>query len=718
MARNWRILRKSALTWAGWAAISVGSVGSVAAMWGSGCSGTPPRPELAATPNARDDGEASPGDDSETADKPLELGPITKDSQREHPAGFAWRIDGPGQAPEKIAIGEAEARGYTVVDLGDDWVPYIFSNKTPGLEDASPNRYRETYIGLANDRFDSDGQKLGKHAHNYLELYGIPPTLTVLLEEWQQQEPLETCLSEAGYDPAVFTRYAGSIPYYRGKERRFKSPARWSFAQLSKVMRKAKLDPKKPADVAAAAEHPKTQAAYKRWRESQDPLDVITQAQIRFRCERLFERAGGRGTFKAGEFDSETTHALAAFEKKHNIMGWGHFTKENIAALALNPQEVVHARLVRSVQERVVSAAGIVEDGSAAQWQPDFRWKDAKGHEHPLRNVVEESSQAALTTLGLTTSEQARQSLAALSDLGDGGFDELLVAIKLPPPPAYYGPSMEFEAVIDRGDVWYDFPFDEEGNRLSQPRRRFPHLTLYVKHLEQRIPLIHWRTTIGSWRSELKEGEVYFKYKDSDVGPRVWKDIFAGPTWIPPASTPAEELLARKWIDGGLQTVVSYDETGPGYRSAYGLVAAFHIRQVFDAEGNIKAELDNQIRTHGSVDYMSILRRYSHGCHRLYNMNAVRMFSFILRHSDYIRHGQVPVGFARLFEHEGVEYRIKIDTRGYRYELARPIPITVTEGRIKGKRKKPYEEYKKKPGQLYDEDFEQLRELDLPTFGL
>ena len=45
------------------------------------------------------------------------------------------------------------------------------------------------------------------------------------------------------------------------------------------------------------------------------------------------------------------------------------------------------ARLQRVVLERVVSAAGIVEDGSAAQWKSDFRWKDADGNELPLRST-------------------------------------------------------------------------------------------------------------------------------------------------------------------------------------------------------------------------------------------------------------------------------------------------------------------------------------------
>jgi hypothetical protein len=79
-----------------------------------------------------------------------------------------------------------------------------------------------------------------------------------------------------------------------------------------------------------------------------------------------------------------------------------------------------------------------------------------------------------------------------------------------------------------------------------------------------------------------------------------------------------------------------------------------------------RAELDNGLRTHGSVDYMSILRRFSHGCHRLYNMDAVRLFSFVLLHRAYTRQGQQDVGVRRNLDVEGKTYNMKIDTRGYK----------------------------------------------------
>jgi hypothetical protein len=365
--------------------------------------------------------------------------------------------------------------------------------------------------------------------------------------------------------------------------------------------------------------------------------------------------------------------------------------------LALSQPESLHRRLLRVVDERTVAGAGILEDGSAAKWKPSFRWTDSQGKEHPLRDMVSEARAAVTAALDLATPESARKQLDRLGDLSGGNFDNLLVAVKLPPPPEYYTENMKFDVVIDRGDVWYDFPFDAEGNRLAQPRERYPHFTLYAVTGEQKIPLVHWRTTIGSWRSEMYNGVEHYKYKESDVGDRVWKDIVAAPVWIPPATTPPRELLKRKWKDGKVRTLVNYAEFGPSYTSAYGLVAAYNIKEIKNADGTWKADFDNGVRVHGSVDYMSILRRFSHGCHRLYNMSAVRMFSFILAHREFTREGQIKLGFGREFQHEGATHKISLKTRGYRYGLAEPIPVHVLEGRIRGDRKSPVDGYIPKP---------------------
>ena len=146
----------------------------------------------------------------------------------------------------------------------------------------------------------------------------------------------------------------------------------------------------------------------------------------------------------------------------------------------------------------------------------------------------------------------------------------------------------------------------------------------------------------------------------------------------------AEAIWPFKVLDRkvGPVTVVNTDVMGPGYQSAYGLVMGIHI----DPK---RGGFDNQIRTHGSVDYTSIARRFSHGCHRLVNNRAVRLFDFVLRHRRFRRIGDVPMNLKKRFEVEGETYRYAIKTRGYYYELGEPIPIDVLEGRVMGEVKKP-----------------------------
>lgn len=695
----------------------LGSLAFLAVFSGACSTGPGDKPVDPADGAEQSDGSSKGSGD--VASTPLEVdldpGPITKTSLREHPLGNAWIFDPERfEQPREVAISQAEARGYTVIDLSDSWVPYIFTHQTPGLEDRSENAYASRYVDLANDRTDHDGDALADHEHNYLELYGIPPTLSVVLAEWRELPAIEQCLSEAAYDGSHFDPSVGTIAYSPSKKVRAKRLSAWKWAKtkLEKDMRKAGLTAEVDAgNYAAAADVEDLRKTYANFRALDREVQIIRNAQIRFRCEKLFNEHDGLGKFTLGDFDGATTHALANFEKKHDVMGWGHFTSDNLAVLALSPRAAVHARLVRVLTERVVSAAGIVEDGSARDWKPDFVYSDADGQEHPLRDLTTEFSTAAIAALGLEDPETALAKLEQLEQLAaDGDSLELLVAIKLPELPDYYASNMEFSAVIDRGDVWYDFPWDEEGNQSSQPRKLHPHLTLYVHYREQKIPLLHWRTTIGSWRSEMHEGKEYYAYKNSDVGDRVWQTIMAAPVWIPPESTPPGSLTKLKRSGGKLERVVNYDETGPGYMSAYGLVAGYHVKLNEKSDGTVSV-YDNQIRTHGSVDYMSILRRYSHGCHRLYNMNAVRMFSMILQHREYVREGQTKIGAGRKLDVDGKQYVMRLDTRGYKYELVQPIRVTVTEGRVRGVRQSPYKDMMPKPGVDYSDTPEDPEEI-------
>jgi hypothetical protein len=255
---------------------------------------------------------------------------------------------------------------------------------------------------------------------------------------------------------------------------------------------------------------------------------------------------------------------------------------------------------------------------------------------------------------------------------------------------------MDLSIVVDRGDVWYDLPFDANGHYKPQPRKKYPSLTLFTKAGGKQIALARWRTTIGGWRAEqASNGYEYFRYKGSDVGPRVIRNVVSGPVWIAPASTPIRTLTKGKTVNQRWMRVVNYDELGPGYLSAYGLIAGY-----FVVPGqNGRNDWDNGVRAHGSSDYLSIYSAngYSHGCHRLPNHIAIRMYSFILRHRHMSIVGDKTMNFARQFLNKETAFEIRLPSRGYYYVLDPPLPVNVLEGEIKGDAKKPVAGYVPEP---------------------
>jgi hypothetical protein len=92
---------------------------------------------------------------------------------------------------------------------------------------------------------------------------------------------------------------------------------------------------------------------------------------------------------------------------------------------------------------------------------------------------------------------------------------------------------------------------------------------------------------------------------------------------------------------------------------------------------------------------------YSHGCHRLPNHLAIRLYSFILRHRPMRILGDQPTNIARQFLLDNDVFEIRVPSRGYQYVLEPPLPVDVLEGEIKGTLKTPILTYVPKPGVRY-----------------
>ncbi len=568
-----------------------------------------------------------------------------------------------------------EAAGYTLVDLRDDWTPSIFAQERTPEGVPLPNRYRRVLLGLANDRLDNDGEPLAPGEKNYLELYGVFPSLSVLRARFLQ-DATHPCQDEQSASALEAVETVKYVPPERA--RREAQRLAWEVKQLEKARRRAKLATLQEL----AAAQPKLAAKLAFVQKRQAEQTALGAVEKRLACEKLFPLDKKH---TPGVYDDAMRLAVRRFQQKQMIYEANFLHRRTVDALARPLLDNDYDSLVRALRERVVSAAGIIEDGTGGT------------KSHPVPDLVEQYTQIALQQLGLTDTKAA---LAFFQRHPAEQFRTLQAAIKLPPRPEYYSPNMDLSIVVDRGDVWYDLPFGPDGHFRPRARSRYPHLMLFVTYNGERIMLARWRTTIGGWRAEqATNGYEYFRYKGSDVGPRVIRQVVSGPVWIAPESTPIRSLIKGKTVNGRRTAIVNYDELGPGYLSAYGLVAGY-----FVVPGqNGRPDWDNGVRAHGSSDYLSIYSAngYSHGCHRLPNHIAIRLYSFILGHRTKQVAGDQPLNFARQFLKGNTVYEIRIPSRGFMYVLDPPLPVNVLEGRIRGAQKTPILGYVPKPDTEY-----------------
>ncbi len=584
-----------------------------------------------------------------------------------------------GKNKRQVDAAKAGEEGHLILDLGEDWTPYILTESSSPGEEPLPNQYRETYLALARGEFPKDRHGYRAKRDQYLELYGILPTLSNLRSRFAAVRALE-CAKTLDLEP--LRTFDGFLAYEKGRR-----PARRlrRYEALQPQMRAlvARLGVASLDDVTRA--HVKDAEAWEAvedYRALHPQIQAIKAAQARLECEGFF---ADREPYTPGLFDWSTHEALAEFERRHRVYGWGFIGKDTLDVLRKTPEETEQEAVIRMLTERAMHAAQVIEDGSTSTLRDDtprtFETEDGRTLQVP--NFEADLRERVIAAFGLETPESTYAWLDSLGDIGAVRF----VAVKGIELPPYYSDAMDLSVSIDRGDVWFEFPFDENGRKRSQPVGRRPRLTIFVNYNDQKIPLARFGTTIGGWRGEFIDGAVMLKYKGSPTGRRVWSRIAAAPIWVPPESTPPRVMLTRQ----RRKLVVDYHTTGPSYASAYGLVAAYHRKYYRGPDGSIQVGGDEGIRTHGSVDYMSIMRRHSHGCHRMHNHIAVRLMSFVLEHRPHTRYGSQPMVYQREFEYEDETYLMEFDKGGYNFVLNEPIFVEVLPGRIRGQVKEPIE---------------------------
>ncbi|MBA3542430.1 MAG: hypothetical protein H0T79_22630, partial [Deltaproteobacteria bacterium] len=556
-------------------------------------------------------------------------------------------------------------RHATVLDLRDAWTPKLFA---PAPDGTAPD-FRATYLAFAAER-GVDGKALA--ANDALaELYGIVPSLAVVRERLGQ-EARYRC--HAQIDSAPIAKL--SRPYGQEHEGLIKHGQQTRAilgAQLERQRAKRGLP-----DLAALATDRELGPTYERWKAADEQHAGIVAAQRHLACE---------GFLSAKDLDGnlswKTGMALELYQRRNFLIPNNRLDPETRAALATDPRELDFRFALRVLRERVVDATGLLEDGTAGDGprpilgrmlDPEVM-RAARGHEKPLpdaaQDLISAATEAAARELGWTGPAQATAFLAR----HPAGAR---VAVTLPPPPAYHGVHMELSTEIDRGDVWYD---EQPIPRMVSKR---PNFVLYADDHGTRRALVRWPTTIGGWSDVAVGGGVVQRWKESDVGPRVWRDLFVAPTWLPPGSTPDRDLV--KWVSAG-KWDLKRSIMGPGPHAAFGIVLLPHYKVVKAAKGPDQF-LDNGIGTHGSAVVTSIFNGTSHGCHRLYNQLAVRLGSFLLQHRNHVVKGQKKEYYRRTVHFMGT-FQARIDTRGYLYELTPPVPVEVLPGNIRSARQVP-----------------------------
>jgi len=568
----------------------------------------------------------------------LASGPLTAAAQADEDVAV-WRD---GEAHDSISLTEVDESDLAVLDLGEEWVPPIFVPHEP---------FVPTFVALAQGRFDDVADEaLARRAQQdrFLESYGIPPTLAVLRERLQTLLD-RTCRA----DLDALEAFGGSDIDEDDVDAWESSavPRAESFVQSLLVRFDAYGQEGLPRERLSPYE--------RAWLGRATPLGVwragLDAARERLRCEGLV-----RGELVGTELDTRTRNALAAFERRHRIYARGRLSGETLAALRLPPPELARRDVLRVLTERARLDWGILADGSAAP--------DRLG---TVRDGIERA-------FGLQTPEST---LAWLGGLPRGEGPKLMVAVPSPPATPEDGAIVEVRVTLDRGDQSYDPP----GSVVRRIERR-PTLTLHVRRGEEWVALVQWPTTIGGWHVERERGRDVWRYKESPAGPGVWQQIHAAPVWLPPASTPDADLVMERHLEEG--EVISEPKAtllGPGYASAFGLAAAIH--RPLQPSGELGP--DEGIRTHGSVDYTSVWRRASHGCHRLQNHRAVALFTWLLKHRRHRRSGSRPLQYSRNVRIGDQTMTLTVPRSGYIYLMDPPIPFEVTEGRVVGALARP-----------------------------
>ena len=329
----------------------------------------------------------------------------------------------------------------------------------------------------------------------------------------------------------------------------------------------------------------------------------------------------------AGRYDTVMRKAVVDFQQKHTLIEQADLKRSTLEALARPLLENDFAALQRVLAERAAHAGGIIEDGSIpptddaipAATAVATRSRIWSAPRRPRCSRALDIADARGRGGVLSPAHAGRPALAARRRA-------LSAAARVLRRP---GSPMELAAEIDRGDVWYDFPFDAARRAPAAAARALP-VVHAVREVARRAgaagELADHRRRLALRAGVGRPGVLSLQRVGRRAARLAAHRRRAG---LDPAAGVAARLdgegeKGQRRVREGDQLRRDRPRLSVGLRAGGGDPRA-------DAQGRVgHTYFDNGIRTHGSFDYTSLRGRFSHGCHRLYNNQAVRMFSFVL----------------------------------------------------------------------------------------
>ena len=481
--------------------------------------------------------------------QPTQAKPPAPVAQAAPVSGELMVVEG-GRVAGQTTPESARRDGLTVVDLSDDWLPYVFSEE-PG----KPQPLRPYLIDLANGRFRPGSKYARAREDRYFEAFGVFPSLNLIRRRLADRK--RHACHDRVKDKVLEEMSPRSVILPEEPDRPTEKPATANPA--GEPGKPASTDPAVPAVDAKSS--PPAGAAPAPDKPPRKPLSPAEQRaviamQAHLRCEDLLP-----GKAKSARMDRRTVEGLKTYQRLHMLGDSGRIDLETRTTLLADSREHDFRALLRALRERIVDATGLLEDGSAlgvvgevqgrvldsAEFRPlpvqaataqsRSAAMPSNGQSPPSReanppsaapgaraaaaagapasatkitaapDLIAAATQAASQALGWTSPEAVLASTLVAPPAAPSSRRKVkprkglvslptAVAVRLPPPPPYHSPKMELRAEIDRGEVVLARPvLDKDGHKKWHPPvSDRPTLTLYARAGDGEVgpvPLAH-----------------------------------------------------------------------------------------------------------------------------------------------------------------------------------------------------------------------------------